>query len=425
MKISGMQPQGPLQGVRVIDIGHLLAGPFAATMLADFGADVIKVEPVQGGDPMRDLGPKAGSAAAWWKSLGRNKHSIGLNWTVPEGRELLLGLVKDAHVLIENFRPGVLERRFATTEQLLEMNQNLVILRVSGYGQVGPYRARPGFGKAAEAMSGVLHVSGFPDGPPNHPGFPMGDMTTGLMGAYGVMLALFAIERGDGKGQVIDLPIYEAPMRLLDYHVPVRTGTDAIPTRIGNRQPMGLGLSGVFKSKDGRWLTYSAATFVTACRILGLIGGDALRDDPRFVDLPSVSRHDEEINELLATWMAERTAAQILAEFEEAQAVAALVFDTDDILGDPHIAARSNIASVEGESVKVVNVVPKMSATPGRVNWLGREKVGADTRSILRDLLELDEETMRRLALQGVIRDTTAQLDGPALTTDERAKASQ
>jgi crotonobetainyl-CoA:carnitine CoA-transferase CaiB-like acyl-CoA transferase len=412
-------PQGPLKDIRVIDLGHLLAGPFAATLLADFGADVIKVEPVDRGDPMRELGPKAGQESVWWKSLARNKNSVGLNWGVPEGREVLLRLVAKANVLIENFRPGVLERKGLSEETLFEINPDLVIVRISGYGQHGPYRARPGFGKAAEAMSGVLHLSGFPEGPPTHQGFPMGDMTTGLMGAYGVMLALFAIERGICRGQVIDLPIYETPMRLLDYHVPVRTGTDVVPTRNGNRQPIGVGLSGVFQSQDGRWLTYSAATFTTARRILELIGGDSLRDDPRFVDLASVSRHDVEINQKLSAWMSARTAKEIISEFEQAHAVTALVYDTDDILSDPHIAARENIASVDGETVKVVNVVPKLSVTPGSVSWLGRRQIGADTQKILRDILHFDEASMHRLAQEGVIREPGHTRDSGRHTNQE------
>ena len=392
---------GPLSGYRVLDLGHVLAGPFAATLLGDFGAEVIKVERPGEGDPARSLGPQTESGPVWWKSLARNKCSLALDWTEPLGKKALERLVANSHVLVESFRPGVIERHGLGPETLLGWNPDLVILRVSGYGQSGPYSPRPGFGKAAEALSGVVHLTGLRDGAPMHAGFALADMSSGLMGAYGVVMALLAIARGKAKGQVIDLPIYETPMRLLDYHIPVRTGSNYVPQRNGNQQTLSLGLSGIFQSKDGRWITYTAATMTIIRRVLKLIGGERLLHDPRFRTLAGASEHDTEINRHVAAWMKERSAEEVIKMFGESQAVAAVVFDAEDILKDPHIAARGNIVSVEGESVKVVGVVPSLSATPGSVRWLGPAKVGQDSAYVLKVVAGLDEREIAALRASG------------------------
>jgi len=217
----------------------------------------------------------------------------------------------------------------------------------------------------------------------------MGDMTTGLMGAYGVMLALYAIQRG-GRGQVIDLGIYETPLRLIDYHIPVRTGTSKYPKRNGNRQPMSFALSGVYRTKDGRWLTYSAATYSVAKRVLDLVGGAALANDSKFTSLQAICEFDDEIDSCMTRWMSDRTAEQAMQEFKKAEAVAELIYDVDNILEDPHIRARRNIVEFDGEPCKVVNVVPSLSETPGRVRWLGRS-IGEDTIEILHEVAGLSD----------------------------------
>lgn len=402
MKANGLS-EGILAGVRVLDFGHALAGPFAATLLADFGADVIKVERPGTGDAMRDLGPEGISGRAWWKSMGRGKRCLALDWKNPLSRPVVEKLVRSSHVFLESFRPGVLEKNGLGPDVLHGWNPDLIILRVSGYGQTGPYRERPGFGKAAEALSGLCDLTGFPDGPPLHPGFPMGDMTTGLMGAFGVMLALRAVERGQG-GQVIDMGIYETPMRLIDYHVPIRTGTDGKPKRNGNRQPMSFSPSGVYRTSDGRWITYSAATHPIAKRVLKLIGADDLAG---LESLTAVSRHDDEIDRRMKDWVGMRTAEQVLREFRAAEAVAELIYEIDDILADPHVLARGNIVEVDGDPCRVVNVVPRLSKTPGQVRWLGRS-IGQDTREVLRDVLALGEEEIGRLLSANAVSEGAA-----------------
>ena len=217
----------PLHQLKIIELGHVIAGPLSTSLLSDFGADVIKIEAPNRTDMMRDLGPKAGDGVGvWWKTLGRNKKILSLDWKSGEGRDILRRLVESADVLVENFRPGVLERAGVGTETLHKWNPDLVILRVSGYGQDGPMRDVPAFGRAAEALSGLAHLTGFADGPPMHPGFPAADSTTGLMGALGIMIALFAREKGIARGQVVDLAVFEALLRLMDY------------ARIDGREPL-------------------------------------------------------------------------------------------------------------------------------------------------------------------------------------------
>jgi crotonobetainyl-CoA:carnitine CoA-transferase CaiB-like acyl-CoA transferase len=387
---------GPLKNIRVLDLGHDYSAPFAAALLADFGADVIKVEKPGEGDVIRDVGPTGATGPVVWKSAGRNKKLIGLDWKHPKSRPVLDRLTQWAHVLVESYRPGVLEKNNLGPEKLFALNPELIVLRVSGYGQTGPYHDRPGFGKVGEAFSGFCDLTGSRDGPPTHAGFPMADMTTGLMGAFGIMLALHALREGFARGQVIDLALYETPLRLIDFHIPVRTGTALVPKRNGNRHPLSMAMSGMYKSADQKWITYSAGSFAVAKRVLRMIGGDAFADDPRFTDLRSICRHDDEINRRMTAWFSARTAVDALKRFKEADAVAEYVHDVDDILTDPHVAARENIATVQGERCKVVNVVPKLSVTPGRLRWLGRD-IGHDSVEILRSLQFGDDEIAQLL----------------------------
>lgn len=377
---------GPLAGLRILDIGHLIAGPFAATLLGDFGADVIKVERTGHGDVMREFGPRIDATPIWWKSLARNKRSIQVDWTTEDGRAVMLRLVESADVLVENFRPGTLERHGLGPEKLLGLNPYLVILRVSGYGQVGPYREQPGFGKTAEAFSGLVHLTGERDGPPMHVSLPIGDLTTGLMGAYGVLLALLGRERGMAKGQVIDLPIYETMLRLIDFHIPIYSATGSMVMRSGSQQPMALGCSGIFAASDGKWISFTAGTLSVARSVLNLVGDETYAADPRFADMQGVSANANEISNRVRAWMAAHTSAEVLRLFAEADAVASLVQDPSDIVADPHVRARENVVRVPGSSFDVVGIVPRLSATPGKIRWLGPDAPGEHTSEILDSL---------------------------------------
>lgn len=401
---SSLLPSGAFKGIRVLDLGHVLAGPFAATLLGDFGAEVIKIEPPGRGDSARQIGPHGEDGPIWWKSLARNKKSLSLDWRQPEGKKVLRKLVECSQVLVENFRPGTLERYGVGVDVLLEWNPNLVMLRISGFGQTGPYSTRPGFGKPAEGFSGVVHLTGMRDGPPMHAGFPLGDMSAGLMGAFGVSMALLGIERGLCKGQVIDLALYEAPMRLLDFHIPVATGSSYKPARNGNSQPMGLGLSSIHQSRDGRWITYSCATLETARRVLQLVGGEQLAMDHRLKTLAGVCGNEQWLNARIGEWMHERDATMILQEFLRVNAVAAEIYTPEDILADPHVSYRGNVVSIPGEQEKVVAPVPLLSALPGKVYSLGPSRVGQHTFEVLQTVIGLSPEQISALENSGIVQ---------------------
>ena len=393
---------GPLNHLKIIELGHVIAGPLSAALLSDFGADVIKIEAPNRTDMMRDLGPKAeDGVGVWWKTLGRNKKTLGLDWKSDEGRDILRKLVEGADVLVENFRPGVLERAGIGPDILHGWNQELIILRVSGYGQDGPMRDVPAFGRAAEAMSGLAHLTGFPDGPPMHPGFPAADSTTGLMGALGIMIALLAREKGTARGQVVDLAVFEALLRLMDYPVPALTGANHSPRRNGLRQPMDFAPGGMFRTSDGVWLTVSAGSAETAQRLLRAVGGDTLANDPRFATLAEMSQHMSMVFDAINDFVTQHTLTEVEAEFARHDAVASKVLSVEEIATNEQIRHRGDIVSVEGEPTQVVGPIPHLSATPGALRWLGRPP-GADTRAILRDI-GLDDDQIDALSVAGLV----------------------
>jgi succinyl-CoA--D-citramalate CoA-transferase len=366
---------GPLSDLRVIEMGHVIAAPMCGALLSDFGADVIKIERPGQGDMLRVLSVRApDGVGVWWKTLARNKRLLALDWKSDEGRAVLRRLVENAHVLIENFRPGVLERAGLGPEILHEWNPDLVIVRISGYGQTGPRASWPGFGRAGEAMSGLAHITGFPDNAPMHPGFPAADSTTGLMAAYGTMMAVHAVRNGTARGQVVDLAIFEPLLRLIDYHVPTRTGAGLPVDRNGLQAPNSYAPAGVFRAKDGKWVTISAGNAATGRRLLEAAGGADWAAEPQFQTLDG-----------FAEFIAQHDAQEAIDIFRTHDAVAAMIYDVDDILADPQIAARGDIVGVDGDETRVVGPVPKLDKTPGRLRWLGRSELGADSRTVLEE----------------------------------------
>ena len=278
----------------------------------------------------------------------------------------------------------------------MEWNPNLIVLRVSGYGQTGPYKNRPGFGKAAEAFAGLLHMTGFPDGPPVYVGFAIADMCSGLMGAYGVLLAWIARQQRMADGQVIDLALYETVLRLMDYVVPIASSTSIPLLRNGNRQPMSFAPSGVFWTSDDRWVIYSAASPEIVKRVLTVVKGVDYAHQPRFESLVSIRNHLDEIDNLVEAWCAQHTADEIVKCFTDANAVAALVYSPTEVISDPHVLARGSIASVEGEEAMFVSPTPMLSKTPGRIRSAGPMSVGDAGRTILRDVLGYDDSRIER-----------------------------
>ncbi|MBI4280153.1 MAG: CoA transferase [Armatimonadetes bacterium] len=398
-------PTGPLRGLRVVDLSTIVSGGMATSLLADFGADVVKVEHPQGGDALRQWGPFAGQVSLWWKVASRNKRSVTLNLSHPEGQDLFRALVRHVDVVVENFRPGTLERWGLGYEHLETINPRLILLRVSGFGQTGPYRNRPGFGTVAEAMSGLVAITGFPDGPPVVPPFPMADEVAGTMGALAVLMAIYHRDvAGGGRGQVIDVSLYEPLFRMLIPHVTQYDLLGLVAQRVGNYFPDAAPRN-LYQTGDGRWVAISATSQRTFERLAAAIGHADLLDDPRFRDNPSRVANREALDSAIGEWMRARTQEEALRVLEEHGAVAGPVYDINQIVRDPHFAARGNIIDVEdGElgRMRMVGVIPHFSRTRGQVVHAG-PPVGAHTAAVYQGWLGLSDGEMARLREAGVI----------------------
>ncbi len=394
---------GPLRGLTILDLSTIISGGTTTSMLADLGALVIKIEHPKGGDPLRSWGPFISGQSVWWKVVSRNKKSVTLNLSQARGQHILTDLVRHADVLVENFRPGTLERWELAPETLLERNGRLVILRISGFGQTGPYRHRPGFGTVAEAMSGFVALSGFPDSPPLLPPMPLADEVAGLTGALSVVAAIHH-RTASGRGQVIDVSLYEPLFRLLIPYVTQYTALGLLAERTGNyfsdAAPRNL-----YRAGDGTWIALSATSQRVFERLAAAIGRRDLLDDPRFCDNTARVRHREALDAIIGEWIGARSQEEILARLEERGAVAGPVYDASRILTDPHYAAREDVIAVKdpdlGE-IRMVGIVPKFSETPGVVSHPG-PKLGEHNREVYGDWLGLDDAALTRLAKEEVI----------------------
>jgi crotonobetainyl-CoA:carnitine CoA-transferase CaiB-like acyl-CoA transferase len=397
---------GPLAGLTVLDLSTIVSGGTVTSMFADFGADVVKVEHPKSGDPLRSWGPFVAGQSVWWKVMSRNKKSVTLDLSRPRGQELLLELAKRSDVLVENFRPGTLERWNLGPERLHGAKPDLIILRVSGFGQTGPYRQRPGFGTVAEAMSGVVAISGFPDSPPLAPPMPLADEVAGLTGAFAVLAALRARSAGprSGAGQVIDVSLYEPLFRLLIPHITQYTALGIAARRTGNHFPDAAPRN-LYETADGGWIAISATSQRVFERLASAIGRPDLIQDPRFRDNPARVRHHDELDGILAAWFRARTEPDALARLEESGAVAGPVYDVARILDDPHYAARGDIAAVadpDAGELRMPGVIPKFSKTPGGLRWTG-PALGAHNSEIYGGWLHLDAAALEHLRAEGVI----------------------
>jgi crotonobetainyl-CoA:carnitine CoA-transferase CaiB-like acyl-CoA transferase len=375
----------PLAGLRVVELGHTLAGPLAATFLGDFGADVIKVERVDGGDSLRGMGPKHAGTGVWWSVTGRNKRSIGLDFKRPEGREILLKLLAETDVLVENFRPGALERSQLGWDDLSPQFPRLIMLRISGFGQTGPYSSRGGFGKIAEAFSGATYLTGEKDQPPLHPGFSLGDATTGLMGAFGVVLALRARE-SSGQGQLVDLALYEPLFRLIEWQVPLHGLLGQLVTRNGPRFPFdGAFITDICATADDRSIVVSAATASSLERLRNFVREEGLAGD----DVPDGDADsDLAIVNGLRRWVADHSLEEAVTRLSSEGLVVGGVLSAAELMEDPHVDARENIARVadgRGVEIPMPSALPRLSKTPGRIRWTG-PGLGDHTREVLTEL---------------------------------------
>ena len=396
---------GPLEGIRVIDVATVIAGPAAAARLGDFGADVIKVEHPHGGDTARSLGWTApgSDTALWWKQIGRNKRPVTLDLSRGAGQEILLRLVETADVLVESFRPGTLERWNLDPDELLVRNPRLVVLRVSGFGQTGPYRRRPGFGSLAEAMSGYAHMTGFPDGPPVLPPVALADEVAGLLGAFAVMLALYHRDARGGSGQVIDLSLIEALFGITGPVAAAHQTIGVVPGRLGNRIAFAAPRS-AYPTKDGRWVALSWTSQSVAGRVFAAIGRPELIGDPRFSTNAARVANVEDLDALIEQWTSERTLEDVLEAFEAGQVAAAAVLDIEGILADPQYQERGTIAYVTDDElgdVAVPQAQPRLSSTPGRVRFAGRP-LGAANDEVYGEL-GVSPEELARLRAEGVM----------------------
>ncbi|MEZ5811951.1 MAG: CoA transferase [Rhizobiaceae bacterium] len=394
----------PLAGIRVVDAGNMVAAPFASVLMADLGAEVIKIEHPLHGDGQRKLEPFKDGISLWWKCISRNKRCVTLDLSKPEGANVFFDLVKGADVVLENYRPGTLERWGLGPDKIRAAEPKAVIVRISGFGQDGPYRDRPGFGRIGEAMSGLTHLIGDPDGPPMSPGYPLGDLITGLFAAYSTMVALHHRDKAGGDGQVVDISLFESLFRLLDFDPLLFQQTGEVHTRSGN-QVAYAAPSSTYETSDGRWITMAASTHNVWLRLCTAMGRDDLPRDPKFADNAARVKHSNEINGIVADWIAARTSAEVRDAFDAAEVAYSGIFDMRDVFEDPQYIAREALIRLHdqdlGEAV-VQNVVPKFSATPGSVDWLGREK-GFDNEAIYVGELGYSVEKLAEYRKLGVI----------------------
>lgn len=364
--------QGPLASIKVVDAATIFAGPVAATLLADYGAEVIKVEHPDG-DNLRGLGWQKDGVSLWWAYANRNKRGVTIRLSHPQGREAMLRLLDGADVLIENFRPGTLARWGLGWETLHERNPRLVVARVTGFGQTGPYRDRAGFGTLAESMSGFAHVNGYPDGPPTLPPFALADGVAAMATAFAVMTALHWRDNGGGIGQEIDMSIYEPLFSVLGPQSTVYDQLGLVQGRTGNRAPF-TAPRNLYKSRDGVWLGLSGTTQSTAERTMHLVGRSDIVDEPWFAGHAGRIEHQDELDEAIGSWISERDAEEVISRFAEAGAAIAPILDIAGIFEDPQYQARETITSVEHPvlgPVRMPNVVARLSETPGRVAVAG------------------------------------------------------
>lgn len=369
------QQELPLAGLKVVDAATLFAGPVIGCLMGDFGADVVKIEHPRG-DGLRSMGWHKDGVSLWWAFVSRNKRCVTLKLSDPRGQELMRRIVADADVLIENFRPGTLERWNLGPGQLHEINPSLVIVRTTGFGQTGPYSSRPGFGTLAESISGYAHINGWPDGPPTLPPFALGDGIAALTGTYAAMFALWWREHdADRRGQVIDLSIYEPLFWMLGPQALVYDQLGIVQGRTGNRAPF-TAPRNAYQAKDGRWLGLSGSAQSIAERVMRIVGREDLIDEPWFADHTGRLEHVDELDEVIQAWIGERTTEEVLDAFAEMEAAIAPIYSIADIFEDPQYAARETIATVDHPvlgPLRMQGVVPRLSMTPGRIDHPGPE----------------------------------------------------
>lgn len=392
-----------LNDIRVIEMGSFIAGPFACQTLADLGAEVVKIEPPNG-DPIRQWGRKtADGQSLWWPVIGRNKRSMCIDLKQARGLELLRRLVAQADVLCENFRPGVLERMGLAPEALWEINPRLVVTRVSGYGQDGPYRERAGFASVAEAIAGMRYLNGFPDRPPPRSGLSIGDSIAGLFAALGTVSALHEREHS-GKGQVVDVGLTDAILGVLESVISEYSGGGHIRERTGTFLP-GLAPSNLYPTRDERWMVIGANADKPFRRLCLAMDKPELAEDPRFATHEARGEHQSLLDDIVRGWTLTLDLDDIDRRLAEHGVPAGALNDAAGVLADPHLRQRGAITQVDSDAgpLWMQNVVPRLGRTPGRIRWAGGA-LGAHTREVLQQVLDLADDEVQALYDAGVVR---------------------
>lgn len=376
----------PLAGLRVVDASTLIAGPMAATVLADFGAEVVKIEHPRG-DPIRDHGHAKDGVPLWWKIVGRNKRAVTLNLSKEAGQEVFLRLAERSDVVIENFRPGTFERWNLSPQRLHSVNPALIIARVTGFGQFGPYSTRPGFGTLAESMSGFAHMTGDPEGPPTLPPFGLADGIAAQAVTNAILICLYNRDARQGGGQIIDVAIIEPILSILGSQPTVYDQMGIAQRRSGNRS-VNNAPRNTYRTSDGHWVAISTSAQSVAERVLRLVGHPEVIDQPWFDSGRERARHADLLDGYVGSWIGSRDLGEVVAAFEKAQAAVAPIYDAKGILDDPQYQALESIVTIDDPElgpVKMQNVMFRLSETPGHIRWAGR-RLGADNRAVYGEL---------------------------------------
>jgi len=395
---------GPLAGIKVLELGQAIAGPFAAAYLSWFGAEVIKVEPPGSGDPLRNWRVVRDGTSLWWYSMARNKKCVTLNLRTTEGQRIARQLAKRVDVVLENFRPGTLEKWGMGYEELKKENPGIILARISGYGQTGPNAQKPGFAAVAEAFGGLRYVTGEPDRPPVRDNLSLGDSVAGLHAALGILMALYHRDAKGGGGQVIDVALYETVLNLMEGTISEFDLAGIKREREGMRLT-GIVPSGTYPCSDRAYIVIGANGNSIFRRLMSAMGRDDLGSDPRLAQNDGRSRHVDEIDDAISAWTMRRTAQEAIGLLEAAEVPAGPIYSAAEMLEDPHYRERGVYQEVElpsGESVKLPTIAPKLSGTPGGLRWIGGP-LGAHNEEVYREWLGLPAAELARLKSEGVI----------------------
>lgn len=396
--MNEQQERSPLEGIRVLELGTLLAGPFTGRMLGDFGAEIIKIEAPDKADPMRQWGQQKDGEGLWWPIQSRNKKSVTLNLRTQEGQDIFRNLVKEADIVIENFRPGTMEKWNLSYEELSEINPRIIMTRTSGYGQTGPYHKRAGFGSVGEAMGGIRHVTGFPDRAPSRIGVSLGDTLAALFATIGTLTALNE-RHFSGKGQMVDTAIYESVFSVMESTIPDYLLAGYVRERMGNILP-GVAPSNIYLTKENTYVVIGGNADGVFKRLCEAMGQPELFESPKYHTHHARSEHMTELDQLIEKWTKSINTKELLEILAEKGVPSGRIYSAKDIVEDPHYAARDMIIKTEhpvlGE-FPMPGVVPKLSRTPGKVKHVGAESIGKDNAAVYGKLLNYDEEKLKEL----------------------------